>query len=870
MKPEQWQQINRLYHSALEREPAWRGAFLDEACAGDEWLRREVEGLIAANEQAGSFIELPAYAVAAEMLIGEKQSLVGASISHYKIIELLGVGGMGEVYLAQDTTVLDRTVAIKVLPPAVASDPKRMQRFVQEAKTVSALNHPNILTIHESGQEGATSFIVTEHVDGSTLREYLRPSQRGSNSLNTLRPKLHDVLEITAQIAAALDAAHEAKVVHRDIKPENVMIRSRDAIVKVLDFGLAKTTEESVAGQIDSEARTRAMNTEPGVVVGTVIYMSPEQSAGSARVDHRTDIWSLGVVLYEMIAGRVPFAGTDVHRQIIAIQETNPPPLSRYAEGVPDGLEVIVAKALAKDPNQRYQTAKDLLIDLRNLSRKLEVDAEIERTAPPEFRSVKTSSQDEITVVTASGSAPATARARTANASNAQYIVSGIKRHKLAAAGVLAIVTVAAVAFFFYHNRAPALTEKDTILLTDFTNTTGDVVFDGTLKQGLAVHLGQSPFLNLFGDDRVRETLRLMNLSPDERVTPVIGREICQRKGVKAMLTGSIASLGRNYVISLEAVNAQTGDVLAREQSEAEGKEQVLRSLGEAATRLREKLGESLSSIQKFDAPLEQATTSSLEAFRAFSLGIEQILKGKYFEAISSNKHAIELDPNFAFAYIGLVAGYYNTGQPGLAAEAAQKAFELREHVSEREKLRISYRYYLNVTGEINKSIEAMELYKQTYPRDSIPRTNLGAQYASLGQYKKAIEEYREAVRLNPSSSLTLAALSDVLMRLNRFEEAKAMGDQSITQGFDGTRVHNVLYNLAFINGDGAAMQQQVDWAKARPGEYAHLKWQADSAGFAGQWQKARELNHRATDLTEQRELGEEAEETLSSKAELA
>ncbi len=791
----------------------------------------------------------------------------GTRLGRYDIRSKIGEGGMGEVYLAQDTTELGRTVAIKVLPAEVASDPRRMQRFVQEARTVSALNHPNILTIYEFGQDGATRFIATEHVDGVTLREYLTPS-RGSGSMITGRPKLHDVLEIAAQIAAALDAAHEAKVVHRDIKPENVMVRRRDAIVKVLDFGLAKTTAQSASEQIDSEAGTRVMNTEPGIVVGTVMYMSPEQTAASDQMDHRTDIWSLGVVLYEMIAARPPFEGKDKYRQIIAIQEADPPPLSRYADGVPERLEEIVAKALAKDPNQRYQTAKDLLIDLRNLSRKLDVDAEIIRTVPPEFLAGKTSSQVRSALATASRSAQLTAQASTANASSAQFIVSGIKAHKLAAAVTLAILTVATVAFFVFRNRAPALTEKDTILLTDFTNTTGDAVFDGALKQALAVHLRQSPFLNLFADERVRETLRLMNRSPDERVTPTTGREICQRQGLKATLTGSIASLGRNYVINLEAVNAQTGEVLASEQSEAESKEQVLRKLGEAATRLREKLGESLSSIQKFS--LEQVTTSSLEALKAYSLAAEQNVKGKYFESISSLKHATELDPNFASAYTLLAANYTGTNQPGLAAEAARKAFELRGRVSEREKLLIADQYYSKETGELNKAIEALELCVQAYPRDQDARHNLGYRYSLIGQHEKAIEEYSEALRLNPSLGITRTNLSLSFLRLNRFEEAKAMGEQVIEQKFDSVSIHRYLYHLAFIRGDTAAMQQQVDWASARPDEYDHLNWQAGAAAFAGQSQKARELSSRAAELAQQRNLQEEAGNSVSSNAELA
>src|SRR5437868_1149038 len=374
----------------------------------------------------------------------------GTRLGRYEIRSKIGEGGMGEVYLAQDTTELERTVAIKVLPAEVAADPKRMQRFVREAKTVSALNHPNILTIHEFGQEGATRFIVTEHVDGVTVREYLTPSQRGSNSLNTRRPRLHDMLEIAAQIAAALDAAHEAKVVHRDIKPENIMVRHRDAIVKVLDFGLAKTTEQSVSGQIDSEAGTRVMNTEPGVVMGTVAYMSPEQSAGSAQVDHRTDIWSLGVVLYEMIAAHTPFEGKDVHRQIIAIQETDPPPPSRFAEGVPARVEEIVAKALAKDPNHRYQTAKDLLIDLRNLSRKLEVDAEIDRTVPPAMRAGATISSQSVGATASGATATVIGTAPPSASSSTEYIVTGIKQHKVASVFVLAVLILGAIGLFAY------------------------------------------------------------------------------------------------------------------------------------------------------------------------------------------------------------------------------------------------------------------------------------------------------------------------------------------------------------------------------------------------------------------------------------
>ncbi len=426
---------------------------------------------------------------------------------------------------------------------------------------------------------------------------------------------------------------------------------------------------------------------------------------------------------------------------------------------------------------------------------------------------------------------------------------------------------VLAVAAFFYFKRSPALTDKDTLLLADFTNTTGDAVFDGTLKQALAVHLGQSPFLNLFADERVRETLRLMNKSPDERVTPTIGREICQRQGLKAMLTGSIASLGRNYVIYLEAVNGQTGDVLAREQGEAEGKEQVLRTLGEAATRMREKLGESLSSIQKFDVPLSQATTSSLEALKAHSSFILLNRSGKFLEAIPLVKRAIELDPNFALAHVGLATAYTNSSQPGLAIEPAQKAFELRERVSEREKLWIMYRYYTAVTGEENKAFEVLELMKQTYPRETY-QNDLGLRYLKIGQSEQALEPLTESIRKYPNTLLAYRNLAIVFTHLNRFEEAKAICEQALAQNKDSARTRGFLYIVALINRDSAAMQQQVDWASAKPGEYAHLNWQADAAVFAGQWQKAREFTLRAVALAEQRDSKEVVGEIAASNVE--
>ena len=791
----------------------------------------------------------------------------GARFDQYEIIAPLGAGGMGEVWRARDTR-LDREVAIKVLPASFANDADRLRRFEQEARATSALNHPNILTVYDIGTHENAPYIVAELLAGEELRATLK---RGAIPLAR-------ALDYGQQIAQGLAAAHAKGIVHRDLKPENLFVTT-DGFVKILDFGLAKLTErrgdEETGRQGDEEltlalspdrpvpqSPRRPVGTDPGTVMGTVGYMSPEQARGQV-VDSRSDIFSLGVVLYEMFAGRAPFAGVNAFEVISEILKTEPAPLRQHAPEAPRELEQIVGKALRKDREQRCQHVKDLLIDLSDLRRELEFEEKLKGrqafVVPPSGGSVETR---EIP--------PEGGTTNTQNAANTTSVQFQIPRRALRIGLAVVALAVLAGSLFYFLRPKPALTDKDTILLADFTNTTGDSVFDGTLKQALAVHLGQSPFLNLFADERVRETLRLMNRSPDERVTPTVGRESCQRQGLKALLTGTIASLGRNYVINLEAVNGQTGDVLAREQAEAEGKEQVLRTLGEAASRMREKLGESLSSMQRFNARLEQVTTSSLEAFKAFSLGNELNLKGKYLEAIPFFTRAIALDPNFAYAYYRLAAAYGNSGQSELAAEATRKAFELRERVSERERLRINSGYHLIVTGDVNKSIESIELYNQTYPRDFQAHSNLGRYYTVIGQDDNGIKEAQETIRLYPDFGTPYNILASAFRRLGRLEEAKAMGEQAVALTPDRVLFHETIYFLALMRRDTTAMQQQVDWASARPGEYAHLTWQAGAAAFAGQWRKARELSNRAATLAQQRNLQEVAGDIVSSNAEWA
>jgi serine/threonine protein kinase/Flp pilus assembly protein TadD len=658
-------------------------------------------------------------------------------VSHYRILEKLGVGGMGEVYLAEDMK-LGRKVAIKILSQEYTTNRDRLHRFEQEASAASNLNHPNILTIHEVGNDDGRHYIATEFIDGVTLRRKASGSQL----------EMPEILDIAIQVASALEEAHAAGIVHRDIKPDNIMVR-RNGYVKVLDFGLAKLTETVDRSPLDNEAATRVMvQTDAGVVMGTSHYMSPEQARGKP-VDARSDIWSLGVVIYELVAGRTPFEGETSTDVIVAITQKEPPPLARFAPNVPAELDWIVMKALRKDRDERYQTVKELLTDLRRLKQRLEFESELERSAAPASFSGSRISAPPTTPERAARTVEKTI----SHISSAEYIATGIKRHKLAAAIVALLVIVGTgSAFYLYNRNAKPLTDRDAVLLTDFVNTTGEPVFDGTLKQALAVNLGQTPFLNLFPEERVRETLRFMGRSPDDRITRDVGHEICERQGLKAMLTGSIASLGSHYVITLEAMNPRSGDPIAREQIEAESKEKVLSALGTAASNLRQKLGESLSSIQKYDVSIEQATTSSLEALKAFTMGNEERSRGRARESLTFYKRAVEIDPNFAMAYARIGVHYGNEEQFEAAKEYTQKAYDLRDRVSERERLYITEKYYTYITGEIEKTIDTLQTWARLYPNDFIPHNNLSLNYKLLGRYEESLKEALEAVRLSPNN----------------------------------------------------------------------------------------------------------------------
>jgi serine/threonine protein kinase/tetratricopeptide (TPR) repeat protein len=764
-------------------------------------------------------------------------------VSHYRILEKLGAGGMGEVYLAEDMK-LGRKVAIKILSEEFTTNKDRLHRFEQEASAASNLNHPNILTIHEVGIDEGKHYIATEFIDGVTLRRKMAAAH-----LET-----PEILEIAVQVASALEEAHAAGIVHRDIKPDNIMVR-RNGYVKVLDFGLAKLTETIDRSPSDAEAATRVLvHTDAGVVMGTSHYMSPEQARGKP-VDARSDIWSLGVVIYEMVAGRTPFEGETSTDVIVAITHKEPLPLARFAPNVPAELDWIVMKALRKDRDERYQTIKELITDLRRLKQRLEFQSELERSSSPSVSGSRISAPP-----TTPERAMPTSEKTVTHVSSAEYIATGLKRHKVAAALIALFVVVAsASAFYLYNRNSHALTERDTVLLTDFVNTTGEPVFDGTLKQALAVHLGQTPFLNLFPEERVRETLRFMGRSPDDRITRDVGREICERQGIKAMLTGSIASLGSHYVITLEATNPRSGDSIAREQIEAVSKEKVLSSLGTATLNLRKKLGESLSSMQKYDVNIEQATTSSLEALKAFAMGNEERSKGKVRESLGFYNRAIELDPNFAMAYARIGVHYANQQQIETAKEYVQKAYDLRDRVSERERLYITEKYYSYITAQMDKTIETLQTWSRLYPNDFIPHNNLALNYQLLGRHEDALKEALEAVRLSPNNTAARENLAATFIGLGRIDEAEQALREIQKINPEAFEVRKGTYFFAFLRRDQAGMDRAVQWAKGRPEEAEFMLILGASAMFYGKLEQAEEFLELALEMFKQQRRQENA-----------
>ncbi len=660
--------------------------------------------------------------------------MLGTRILHYRILRQLGSGGMGVVYEADDTK-LNRRVALKFLPESLQLAPEAAERFEREARLAGSLNHPNICTVHDSGVHEGRQFIVMELLEGDSLRSRIHGAPL----------PLDLMLDVGCQIADALDTAHVKGIVHRDIKPGNIFITKRGQ-AKLLDFGVA--TAGQAHGAVSDDTRAASDLTMPGTAIGSVNYMSPEQARGEA-LDGRTDLFSLGLVLYEMATGRQAFGGQTTAVVFDAILNRDPAPVRSVSPAIPAELEHVITRALEKDRRMRYQTAADMLSELQRLKRD----------------------------TAGSGHTAATAASR----SRSRAWLAALPVVLLVVLLILLIGLIGAGGYYFWGGATtPVFAERDTIVIADFANTTGDPVFDDALRQAVSVQLQQTPFVTLLPDQSVQRTLRLMSRSPDQPLTSDVARELCQRAGAKASVEGSVASLGSSYVITIGVHNCQTGASLAQQQVQASSKEDVLAQVGTALTRLREGLGESLASIQKYDVPITEATTASLDALKAYGQA-NRVRQTRGDEAaIPFYEQAIQLDPSFALAYAKLGVVSSNIGRAEDARRHTEKAYALRDRVSEYERLYITWSYASRVTNDRQAARTTLEMMTTAYPRDFVARNNLGVLLMGESQFEAALEQYQAAIDIAPDEPLPLSNAAYALIFLGRVDEAFALAARAL------------------------------------------------------------------------------------------
>jgi eukaryotic-like serine/threonine-protein kinase len=850
--PELWRKVEDLFHRALELDESRRAEFLEHSCVGDDALRREVESLLAHQKNAEHFIESPALEVLGKMIAREPEiadsdaKLIGCRVSHYRVLEKLGSGGMGVVYEAEDSR-LHRKVALKFLSDIQAKDPQALARFQKEAQAASALNHPNICTIYDIGEQDGETFIAMEFLDGVTLAEMLR---RGPVELTQL-------LDIAEQVLDGLEAAHSEGIIHRDIKLANIFV-TKSSRVKILDFGLAKksVSKPSTVDAATAEGRrTPEDHLSSGLVMlGTAACMSPEQALGKP-LDVRTDLFSFGIVLYEMATGRAPFQGESTGMLLLSIVQETPEPLQQIRPDLPKALQDIVDKCLQKNLEQRYQSASEIRNDLRQLQRSLSSEkvtlTEVQDQAPGASAATRPEPEPASKDSSASG--------KPVNKGSTRKPAIRLRKIRIAVAA-LAVAMVLFAALYAHFHGTYALRPQDTLVLTEFTNTTGDPVFDGALREALTLDLLQSPFLNVLSQQRVTATLKQMEKAADERLTVKIAREICLRTNSKALIVGSIVLVGEHYRLNLKVLDCQNEEVLTSVGSEAEDRNSVLSALHKADAQLRRNLGESLVSLRAFNLPLAEATTSSLEALQLYSQGqAERQAKGS-LAGIPFLKRAIDTDPNFGQAYASLGAMYLNTSQWELAKSSYRNAYELSNRVSERERLYIEFYYFQYITDESDSAIQVCDEWIRSYPTDSIPHSRLGGVFLALGKFDEAAQEYREALRLGTDTPYSGAMLA--YLRLGRLDEAKSMFDAARSHNLDSDFLRLVRDTLAFLEGDDRTIHEQLDWAKGKPGyEATLLNAQSQIESYHGQVVKARDLEQQAKSATGAADARERAAE---------